>query len=83
MCAESQKSMKRKRGRNKRLAWLARAMPLNAAASKLDPNSQSPHMPALPRGSKMQGMPGEFVGSAAPLLSYKQLIQATLTSNDR
>lgn len=58
---------RKKRERARRLAWLARAIPLKAAASKLDPNSQSPHMPALPRGSKMQGMPGELVGRAAPL----------------
>ena len=29
------------------------AMPLKAANSKLEPNSQSPHIPALPRGSKI------------------------------
>lgn len=30
------------------LTWLARAMPLKDAASKLEPINQSPHMPALP-----------------------------------
>jgi hypothetical protein len=42
-------------------------MPLNAAASKLDPNSQSPQMPTRATGSKMQGTPGVFVGKPAPL----------------
>lgn len=55
-----------------KLAWLARAMPLVAAASKLEPNSQSPHMPALPWGSKMHGTLGVLVGRAAPLKVYKK-----------
>lgn len=42
-------------------------MPLKAAASKLEPSSQSPHMPALPSESKIQGIPGVLVGRAAPL----------------
>lgn len=42
-------------------------MPLKAAASKLEPSSQSPHMPALPSESNIQGIPGVLVGRAAPL----------------
>lgn len=42
-------------------------MPLKAAASKLDPSSQSPQIPALPCESNMHGIPGVFVGRAAPL----------------
>jgi len=42
-------------------------MPLNAAASKLEPKSQSPQMPTLACASNMQGTPGVFTGSAAPL----------------
>lgn len=42
-------------------------MPLNAAASTLEPSSQSPQIPARPWGSKIQGTPGVFVGRAAPL----------------
>lgn len=49
------------------LTWLPRAIPLKAADSIFEPNSQSPQIPALPWGSKMHGMPGVFVGSAAPL----------------
>jgi len=47
--------------------WFARAIPLKTAASILEPSSQSPHIPALPKGSKMQGTPGVLVGRAAPL----------------
>lgn len=47
--------------------WLARAIPLKTAASILEPSSQSPHIPARPKGSKMQGTPGVLVGRAAPL----------------
>jgi len=47
--------------------WFARAIPLKTAASILEPSSQSPHIPALPNGSKMQGTPGVLVGRAAPL----------------
>lgn len=55
------------RGIKREVAWLARAIPLKAEASKLEPSSQSPHMPALPCGSKMQGISGVLVGRAAPL----------------
>lgn len=51
-------------------------MPLKAAASKLDPKSQSPHMPALPCASKMQGTPGEFVGRAAPLFIHQKPLKS-------
>lgn len=37
------------------------------AASILEPGSQSPHIPAHPKGSKMQGTPGVLDGRAAPL----------------
>lgn len=45
---EKQTAEQGEREKEKELAWLARAMPLKAAASRLEPNSQSPHMPALP-----------------------------------
>lgn len=61
------------RGIKRGVAWLARAMPLKAAASKLEPSSQSPHMPALPCGSKMQGISGVLVGRAAPLHSLANM----------
>nr|POE82894.1 hypothetical protein CFP56_28299 [Quercus suber] len=32
------------------------------ADTKLEPSNQSPHVTALPYGSKMQGMPGVLVG---------------------
>lgn len=47
-------------------------MPLIAAASKLEPNNQSPHIPALPSGSNMQGTLGLLVGRAAPLKFQKE-----------
>lgn len=47
-------------------------MPLIAADSKLEPNNQSPHIPALPSGSNMQGTLGLLVGRAAPLKFKKE-----------
>lgn len=66
----------------KKLTWFAREIPLRAAASKLDPSSQSPQIPALPRGSKMQGIPGLFVGRAAPLcISRKKKVKIRLKNS--
>lgn len=47
--------------------WFASDIPLKTAASMLEPVSQSPQMPARPRGSKMHDTPGVFMGRAAPL----------------
>lgn len=63
----SQQSHKNYAFLTQKLTCSASAMPLNAAASKLDPNSQSPQIPTRATGSKMQGTPGVFVGKPAPL----------------
>lgn len=44
---------------------LSKSQPLKAADSELEANNQSPHIPALPRGSKTHGILGVLVGRAA------------------